>query len=209
MSFFNGLENSLSLYLPAVYIACGIALFLCFILAWKVGVKEIYLSAFFLFASVACLATFVADTATGGDTAVVAFLSCALFGFTYPVLCGVIFRARVCRKKRLEKEQAARLEKYVLPDRQNTFVKERLQTALCARPQETFPTEQAFRLSYVRRTLTKLKSAPLSPADRVETERISTTLTQRCFQENLTAEQLRSVNDCFARVLKLAAKYAV
>ena len=102
-----------------------------------------------------------------------------------------------------------RVEKFLLPDSKNSYLRDRLQTGLCVKMEEEIPAEQAFQLTFVRHTLTKLKEKDLAPADRVEAESIGEELASFCGQKTLTCAQLRIVNFRFARLLKLAAKYAV
>ncbi len=117
-------------------------------------------------------------------------------------------------KKRLQKEAANRRAQFVLPDRDNTFVRARLHTAL-QEPTDIKVQEcdgekrEEFRFAYARKLLTKLKNAPLSATERLQAEDMEKTLGLCLQKERLRPEEIRLMSDTFAAVLKLAAKYAV
>lgn len=104
----------------------------------------------------------------------------------------------------------------LLPEKGNSYVRARLHTALHAE-KETEPVRKAVpyenrgsvRLGHARRLLAGVQDAPLSQAERLETERMARSFTEYALCESWSAEQLRAVNELFARLLKLAAKYSV
>lgn len=103
-----------------------------------------------------------------------------------------------------------------LPDSGNSFVRARLHTALSAgedemRERKSVPYENrgSVRLGYARRLLAGIQDAPLSPAERLETESLQKSFGQYASSEKWSGEDLRAVNELFARLLKLAAKYSV
>lgn len=130
------------------------------------------------------------------------------------VALGVIWtknkkRAKAKRWKDTEKEY-----RFTLPQQDNTFIRERLNGALKqdekTRPQDAvLLKDMDLRLDYTRKTIAKLKASALSPADRLEVNRISKTVTFFALKNALSPVETRSLNDCFARLLKLSAKYAV
>lgn len=140
-----------------------------------------------------------------------------LFCFTI-LLTGILCALAVLKRRRVKIERfkkATREFSFALPDRENSFVRERLRGEL--RP-ETEKKEQAnavlmkdldVRLEYTRKTVAKLKALELTPADRLEVNRISKTVTFYALKNALSPSETRSLNDCFARLLKLTAKYAV
>ena len=209
MSFVLDLEQVLPLPVSAACIFGGVAFFLFFCLSVRLGKKEWYISAFFFFTACTCFFAYLCQDGGRSACAAVGLLCCATFGLTYPVLLGVLEIGR--RRAELKKKRAAqaKLSAFVLPDKNNEFLRDRLRTSLCVREEETVRAEEAFQLPYVRRALTKLKAKDLSPADRVEVERISGEITAYACEERLTGAQLRTLNNHFARVLKLSAKYAV
>ena len=120
------------------------------------------------------------------------------------------------RNYRRESYQTADRElKFTLPDKENSFVRDRLKGDLKSederKKQETFTPlkDMDIRLDYTRKTITKLKASQLTPADRLEVNRISKTVTFFALKNALSPSETRSLNDCFSRLLKLCAKYAV
>ena len=131
----------------------------------------------------------------------------------FGVLLGIYFKKRE-RKHNEKYEQVARDFKFTLPDRDKSFVRDRLkgslkpeqeQAKLDATPLKDFDV----RLEYTRKTIAKLKASVLTPADRLEVNRISKTVTFYALKNALSPSEARSLNDCFSRLLKLSAKYAV
>ncbi|MBQ9117942.1 MAG: hypothetical protein IJY11_01925 [Clostridia bacterium] len=208
MSVLLAWEKSLSFPLSAVYALGGFAMFVAFCFSLRFKKKEGYSCCFFFFTACVCLATFVCKEGGGVVAALTGVVFCGGFGLTYPCLLGLLCLSRKRAEKRRALQERAIKEAYVLPDKDNTFIRDRLQTALCP-DEDSVPVEEAFQLTYVRRMLAKLKTADLSPADRLEVERISGEITAHCFEKQLTGGQLRLLNAHFARVLKLSAKYVV
>ena len=144
---------------------------------------------------------------------------CATFlefsvGF-YAILSIIAFLKKRREKRRKEREEICRRAVYMLPDRENTFLRERLQTGL--RVEEGEETERMnvaeeykeIKLDYVQKMVARLKSTPLSASDRLETERLSRLVNLYSVSENLSVSDLRSLNDCMLKLLKLSAKYSV
>lgn len=104
----------------------------------------------------------------------------------------------------------------LLPEKGNSYVRARLHTALRAEKEadnvrKSVPYENrgSVRLGHARRLLAGVQDAPLSQAERLETERMARSFAEYALCESWSAEQLRAVNELFARLLKLAAKYSV
>ncbi len=130
------------------------------------------------------------------------------------ILIGAWLKKR--RRARIERYQKSdRAVQFTLPDKENSFVRDRLKGTLKSeeerKKQENFTPlkDLDIRLDYTRKTITKLKASPLTPADRLEVNRISKTVTFFALKNALSPSETRSLNDCFARLLKLCAKYAV
>ena len=105
-----------------------------------------------------------------------------------------------------------------MPERDNTYVRARLHTALrveedgaVSNVRKSVPYENrgAVRLGYARRLLAGVQDAPLTPAERLETDTLARAFAEYSVCEKWDTEQLRAVNELFARLLKLAAKYSV
>lgn len=134
------------------------------------------------------------------------------------VTVAVIALARRFARRKRWAIAAAKGSADVLPERDNSYVRARLQTALHAdgqgetlRERKSVPYENrgAVRLGYARRLLAGVQDAPLTQAERLETESLARTLADYATFEKWDSEQVRAVNDLFARLLKLAAKYSV
>lgn len=145
------------------------------------------------------------------------FLCCALAAiclFLMLVLF-VVWTKKRKKSRREAYEKADRDFKFTLPDRENSFVRDRLkgdlQNADEAKKQSAavLMKDLDLRLDYTRKTITKLKASPLTPADRLEVNRISKTVTFYALKNALSPIETRALNDCFSRLLKLCAKYAV
>ena len=74
--------------------------------------------------------------------------------------------------------------------------------------EETADDLGELRLSHVQDLLARLRSAPLTAGDRLETDVLARSL-DVYRKKNLTADEVRSLNDCLATVLKLTAKYSL
>ena len=134
------------------------------------------------------------------------------------ILSSILLRIWVKKRReaRIERyRKADRAVQFTLPDKENSFVRERLKGALKSedeqKGQESFTQlkDMDIRLDYTRKTITKLKASSLTPADRLEVNRISKTVTFFALKNALSPSETRSLNDCFSRLLKLCAKYAV
>lgn len=139
------------------------------------------------------------------------FACCALLsilgGGLYLVLfCALSIRESVRERRRRRAELGRRLQ-YTLPDRDNSYVRARLNTALQTEGEED--TNERVDLEHARGLLAKIKEAPLSRAERLETEEMSKLVALYIQKERWSATDLRVVNDAFSRILKLSAKYAV
>lgn len=66
--------------------------------------------------------------------------------------------------------------------------------------------ESGLRLGHTLDLLDRLKKTELEASDRLEADALSHTL-ESYREKELTAEEMRSLNDCLATVLKLTAKY--
>lgn len=131
----------------------------------------------------------------------------------FAIVCVCVHAVK--KKKRLAKKRKEEMERdraFTLPDRENEFIKERLKNHL--KPQKEGQKEYKFSecvpsFDYTRGILSKLKAAPLSVADRLQTQGISRDVTHFAFQEKLSPEDVRVLNERLSDMIKLSAKYAV
>ncbi len=133
----------------------------------------------------------------------------------YAILSVIFFVKKRREKRRKEREEICRRAVYMLPDRENTFLRERLQTGLRVEEREEAERNDVgeerkeIKLDYVRKMLSRLKASPLSASDRLETESLSRLINLYSVSENLSVLDLRSLNECMLKLLKLSAKYSV
>lgn len=134
----------------------------------------------------------------------------AEFGVLYLLLFVFL---RIKEKIALRKEKRKEIERklqYTLPDRDNSYLRERLSTVL--RAEENSEGEarfEAVRFLHARELLAKVKEAPLTRAERLETDEISNLIGLYLQKPRFSFEDVRVVNDTFSRLLKLSAKYSV
>ena len=140
------------------------------------------------------------------------FLSCFMgVGLFWAV---VAMRLEKRKEKKLLKKQAKRVAErrlqFALPDRENSFVRERLQQVLDVPEEEPkeYP-DTYFQFVHVQKLLNQLAEQKLSTAERLELMDMNAFLGASLQQKRWRIQEIRAINDCFCRVLKLAAKYAV
>ncbi len=148
-----------------------------------------------------------------GEGRVALFVACAcllllLLRETTTFFCWIFsLKARVYAKKRARIQAARRLQ-YTLPDEHNEYVRERLQTTL-RREERKDETGAFVRVRYARRMLSLLKGSPLSPVERLDVEEMEKTLALYDEDKRWSGEDMKAVNEIFARLLKLSAKYEI
>lgn len=104
------------------------------------------------------------------------------------------------KEKKADQTQAELYEKFALPlelpEEEATFEEE-----------ERFDREESgLRLEHTQNLLEQLKKSELTASDRLEADALSRTL-EGYRDRELTADEMRALNDCLATVLKLTAKY--
>ena len=114
-------------------------------------------------------------------------------------------------RRRKRRKNADREVEFTLPDRENTFVRSRLSTVLNREFCEAERREEklAIEFSQALKMLDKILIAPLSAAEKIEVGQMQSDL--RAFEEKETfsVKEVLSINEKFARLLKLSAKYNV
>ena len=119
-----------------------------------------------------------------------------------------VFRVIFGRKKRSEKPRQIQ---FTLPDRENAFVRSRLKTVLNRAFCEAEREEErlAVEFSQALKTVEKLSLAKLSPAEQLEIYQMQSALKAFKRKEKFTAKEVSSINETFARLLKLSAKHEI
>ena len=173
------------------------------------------------FAALSAVIGGVARVLIGGVAAERAAFAVAAFLLVYRgVLYLLLFAFLVVRRSILERKrrraEIARRLCYTLPDRENTYIRSRLCTALQL-PKEALNAdmgaldalEEPVKLEHARLLLSKVKEASLSQAERLQTEEMGKALSLYLLKDAWSIEDLRAVNELCASLLKLSAKYAV
>ncbi len=129
-------------------------------------------------------------------------------GATYLLLFCVITSRRLRLERKKRRAELARQVQYTLPQKENTYVRARLNTTLSA-PKEERCVDSSVRLGYARELLAKVKASPLSVGERLQTEEMAKILTLYKGKEDWTVGELNGLNELCAFLLKLSAKYGV
>lgn len=132
-------------------------------------------------------------------------------GINYLVLSMLLgIKNKIAERKRRRTEKLRKLQ-YTLPDRDNTYVRDRLHTALQT-PQENAKessSERPLNLRHANNLLAKVKAAPLTVAERLHIEEMSRFFALCMQKSSWDNEDVQSVNEALANLLKLSAKYNV
>ncbi len=148
------------------------------------------------------------------------YFALAAEGVLFGVLYGLLFAYLTLKSKRAERkakrEEEKRRLQFVLPDKENAYLRDRLHTALKAA--ETGSEKKEFsadkksvgvRLSYARKMVAKLKEAPLSPIERLDIEEMARTVVLLERKGRWSGTEIKMINEIFTCLLKLSAKYEV
>ena len=212
MRVFSFLDGAFDRIHPWIIVGAGLALLLAdFFIALRAKKEGVFVALALLTGSLCFLPVYLSLRFTYKDTAVFGILLIALDALFYLFLLLILKRKEKDRLRREKKLQESRQAMFTLPDRENTFVNTSLQAAGEEKSEgEEYDLEESkLRLNHVREMLAKLKSAPLSPGDRLETEGISRLITLYATKNLLSAKEIRDLNDCLSAVLKMTAKYAL
>ena len=123
----------------------------------------------------------------------------------------VFYLFSLCFRRRKKRKRVNRELKFALPDRENTFVRSRLSTVLNVEFCEAEKQEEklAIEFSQALKMLDKISIAPLSTAEKIEVGQMQGDLRAFEEKERFSAKEVSSINEKFARLLKLSAKYGV
>lgn len=138
-------------------------------------------------------------------------------GGLYLILWGTLTARKKFAERKAARAEIERKLQYTLPQRENAFVRARLNTVLQVpkngeNAEEVLGqtnAEELCRLSHAQKLLLKVKAAKLTTADRLSTEELTAVFGAYLKKEKLTAGDLRLLNDAFSDLLKLSAKYSV
>ena len=185
------------------------------IAAFVFGNASIYTAFAFIFVGGAgVVAAFVGVEERAGLVSCSAL--CIVGGSFYLLLFSLLSLRRMVRERKRRRMEIRRRMQYTLPDRENSYVRMRLNTALQVPKMgmnEDMDMAKAnkgvIKLGYARQLLNKVREAPLSPAERLQAEEMEKAFALYFHKDGWTREELQTVNELCASILKLSAKYAV
>ena len=138
-------------------------------------------------------------------------------GLNYVLLTAFLALHERAIFRRKQREEIARRLLYTLPEKDNSYIRARLNTALKESENETETRfleddegqKALVRLEHVRKLLTKIKEAPLTKAERLESEEMTKLFAAYLGKSKWSSGDVRAVNELFSALLKLSAKYSV
>ncbi len=187
--------------------ACAL-LIVSALIGYRVRSTGVYCAFVLLVYGGACIAV-LTQTLTGKSglylTAGFAVVSGALYLALWLILT---VKERITRR-RAERRETERKLKFTLPERDNSFVQARLNTALHSDVEKLQEQEsKALPLSHAWKLLTNLREKQLTTADRLASAELAALLSLYKEKEKWTNRESQSINDALAGVLKLSAKYS-
>ena len=160
-----------------------------------------------------CLGEINAWLNDSGKFVIVIFFALAVLGgLVYPLIFLCVTLKKRVKKRRDYRRKIERKLRFTLPDKENAFVRARLNTVLQVGDESSDDenrTEGYFRFEHARRLLLAVKNAEISGTERLEITELFALFELYAKKTEWNSTELRAVNDAFSRVLKLAAKYSV
>lgn len=132
------------------------------------------------------------------------------------LIAGFEVRKKIQARRR-NREQILRKLKFTLPEKDNTYIRDRLNTILNVEKTEKSEEKasqmedgsDSLRLEHVRKLLTKVKDAPLTQGERLEAEEMSKMFSAYLRKSKWSPDDVHMMNELFSCLLKLSAKYSV
>lgn len=143
--------------------------------------------------------------------------TCFLSALVYVLLtCALIVRT-ICLRRKKRRDAMLKKVQYALPEKENTYIRARLRTALKGDGildkdgilVKEKSVQENFHAEYAKKLLAKLQNAPLTKAERLELHEVSMLFSAYLKKHDWTAQDIRALNDIFSYLLKLSAKYTV
>ena len=132
--------------------------------------------------------------------------------------CALIIRTSILRRRKRRMELLRKVQ-YTLPEKDNTYIRERLNTALKSANAPLYKSsdnavkelgnKENFQTDYAGKLLQKVQEAPLTKAERMEMEEVSRLFSAYLKKSRWTVDDVRLMNDMFSYLLKISAKYSV
>lgn len=120
----------------------------------------------------------------------------------------VLFARSLRRMRRLKRCKTHRNSEFTLPNRRNSYLRERLQTVLCEENEEK-AWDAGVCGDYAQELLAKLKGVGLSTVDELRVNELAKGLNLLLMKGKLTAAEQADLNVSLSALLKIAAKYEV
>ena len=126
----------------------------------------------------------------------------------FGVVFVLILLVRRSRLRKRAREKYSRELEYTLPDRENSFIRERLLTAIRIPDREETESVSECRFSHAKALLERISATSRATLSETNELREIAFLIEGCEQkERLTVSEIREINDAFGRLLKTSAKY--
>ena len=196
-----------------VLILSALALSVAAVIAYAVKGESVYVAVAAMIGGGVGIA--VACGGVGSDAKWVGLSALLLYsGAVYLLLFCLLSVRRAILARRKRREAIQRRLQYTLPERENTYIRTRLHTALHCEDEEFnadmgASKDMQVKLKYAKELLCKVKEAPLSVAERLQVEEMGKAFALYDGKEGWTAMEQRGVNDLCGALVKLSAKYAV
>ena len=160
-----------------------------------------------------CLGEMNAWLNASGEFVILVFFALAVLGgLVYPLVFLCFTLKKRLKKRRDYRRKIERKLHFTLPDKENAFIRTRLNTVLQVADVSSDNENRAegyFRFEHARRLLLAVKNAELSNTERLEITELFALFELYAKKTEWNSTEVRTVNDAFSRVLKLAAKYSV
>ena len=160
-----------------------------------------------------CLGEMNAWLNASGEFVILVFFALAVLGgLVYPLVFLCFTLKKRVKKRRDYRRKIERKLHFTLPDKENAFIRTRLNTVLQVADVSSDNENRAegyFRFEHARRLLLAVKNAELSNTERLEITELFALFELYAKKTEWNSTEVRTVNDAFSRVLKLAAKYSV
>ena len=211
--FFSFLEGRR--YAPTTVFGAFLGIVLCVLVGGRLKSAGLYTA---LSLALVCAQTLVFLACRWGWTFLCFALAAegVLFGFLYGALFAYLFVKEKLRDRKARRSAYKHQLQFVLPDKDNAYLRDRLHTAL--RVVESGKDGQQLsadkesvdvRLRYARRMVAQLKGVSLSTIERLDMEEMATTLTFMERKGRWSTSEIKMINEIFSCLLKLSAKYEV
>ena len=197
----------------AIFICGGYLIFLCFALILSVycGGERAFSAWHTLSGGVVTACVFACNMTMRASCVWIACLY-ALGGIFQLILLACMAAKQKRKLRAARREEELRTLRFTLPDKDNSYVRARLNSVLQEKPvadADEKPSFRAFDLAYAQKLSQKLKEAPLTFAERMQAEELSKLFRLYGEKRQWSVGDGQTLNEAFSALLKLSAKYAV